>query len=112
MSESHERVQDLLSMRATEGLSYGDERELDALLLQNPEWDDDGFELAAAAIQLAWTERLEMPLALRQRISSQVSDLERAPARTAPAVKRSPSPWSRRSTASRPRLSMSWRIWK
>ena len=50
---SDERLQELLALRATEGLSGELASELDRLLGLLPEWNDDGFERAAAALDLA-----------------------------------------------------------
>lgn len=63
------RARDLLADRALQGLGSDEQHELDALLRRHPELDDDSFELAAAAIDLACTDVTEpLPPSLRSRI--------------------------------------------
>ncbi|MEM7586885.1 MAG: anti-sigma factor, partial [Acidobacteriota bacterium] len=72
-----ERALDLLVARATEGLAAAEVRELDGLLAQIPELDEDpSLELAAAAVDLAYTlpHQERMPDALHMRVASQASD--------------------------------------
>lgn len=58
------RAQELLLLRATEGLSEAQRAELAALGAE----DDDSYDLAAAAIDLATLPRMEMPSDVAQRI--------------------------------------------
>lgn len=66
-----DRLLELLADRAVEPLTRKEEAELDALLRSTPDVDTDGFDLAAAAADLAMfgigTE--PMPEALRVRVS-------------------------------------------
>lgn len=66
------RLEELLAERATQGLDPGSERELRALLAAHPERsNDDRFDLAAAAIELALLGELdEMPRDVRNRLAS------------------------------------------
>lgn len=66
-----ERLQSLLVDRVTEGLNREHQKELEGLLLAVPEPDAAGFELAAAAIELAYVEDEPLPQALRQRLEDQ-----------------------------------------
>ena len=69
MSDRRERCEQLLADQATHDLSAAERHELDGMLLQNPEWGDDSFELAAAALHLALQPHVEvMPEHLRQRL--------------------------------------------
>ncbi len=81
---SLERLQDLQAALATEGLGDTELAELATLRRELPEWDDDGFALAAAALaQLDLPARPEpLPAALRQRV------LAAAPRRRGLAVPR------------------------
>jgi hypothetical protein len=67
-----ERLEDLLAERATQGLDPGSERELQVLLAAHPECsNDERFDLAAAAIELALLGDLdEMPPDVRNRLAS------------------------------------------
>ena len=56
-----ERILDLLAARATEGLDADSQRDLSELLRVHPEVDADGFDLAAAALFLAFAEANEAP---------------------------------------------------
>ena len=63
------RLEELLGMEATQGLSSAEETELDTLLAAFPDEDPDGFELAAAAIHLAVLgDPEEMPARLAERL--------------------------------------------
>lgn len=68
--EKQERLLDLLTQRETAGLSKEENRELEELLTQFPDWkDDDSFALTAAAINLSSIEaEEEMPANLQARI--------------------------------------------
>lgn len=63
------RLQELLGIEATQGLSSAEADELDTLLGLFPEEDPDGFELAAAAVHLALSAPLEpMPSHLVEKL--------------------------------------------
>lgn len=70
---AEERIDELLLDRATEGLASETEAELERLLAEHPDLDDDGYELAAAAVELAAAEPggEAMPEALRSRLESE-----------------------------------------
>ena len=64
-----QRYQQLLADEATHDLTTETRKELDGILRQHPEWRDDTFELAAAALLLAMQEQVDvMPEHLRQRL--------------------------------------------
>lgn len=69
MTDSRQQARELLAQRATEGLAEDARLELEALLAQHPEMDDDGFDLAAAAIHqaLAGVDE-QLPADLRERL--------------------------------------------
>ncbi len=72
---SQDQAIEMLVARATEGLDEVQGAELDALLERHPELDDDSFELAAAAIDLAYTlPDQKLPAALRERVAAQAAD--------------------------------------
>jgi len=63
------RLEELLGIEATQGLSPAEATELDSLLALFPDVDPDGFELAAAALHLASVgEPDEMPARLAERL--------------------------------------------
>jgi anti-sigma-K factor RskA len=66
------RLDELLADRATQGLSLDDERELDRLLSDAGDVDDEAFDRAAAAADLALgPQRFEpMPAELRDKIAA------------------------------------------
>lgn len=68
--EKQERLLDLLTLRETVGLSKEEERELEQLFKQFPDWaDDDSIALTTAAINLSAIDtREEMPAHLRSKI--------------------------------------------
>lgn len=67
--DTRDRVEQLLAERATEGLDADRAAELDRLLAAHPEWADDTFDLAAAAIDQALSGPPEaMPGELRDRL--------------------------------------------
>lgn len=68
--EKQERLLDLLTLRETVGLSKEEERELEGLFKQFPDWaDDDSIALTTAAINLSAIDtREEMPAHLRSKI--------------------------------------------
>ncbi len=66
---------ELLIDRATEGLDPGQQARLSPLLERFPELDDDSFELAAAAVELAHTIPAQpLPAVLRQRVAAQAAE--------------------------------------
>lgn len=70
MNPARERCIELLIDRATHDLSAAGRSELEAILREHPEWDDDGFELAAASLDLAAApETQTMPEAVRQQLA-------------------------------------------
>jgi hypothetical protein len=66
------RLDELLADRSTQGLSLDDERELDRLLTDAGDVDDEAFDRAAAAADLALgPQRFEpMPAELREKIAA------------------------------------------
>ena len=70
-SATYDRLQELLAARATQGLDDAGQQELQRILTAHPEWEDDGFDLAAAALDLALQQEVtEMPRALKQRLQA------------------------------------------
>ena len=66
---------ELLVDRATEGLDTDQQSRLGSLLERFPELDDDSFELAAAAVDLAYTVPAQpLPAALRERVAAQAAE--------------------------------------
>lgn len=79
---SYDRLQELLATRATQGLDGAGHHELKQILLVHPEWDDEGFDLAAAALDLALQhEAPDIPRALKQRLESMARTWRSPPAR-------------------------------
>ena len=75
---SRRRAEELLALRAVEGLEDVEERELSNLLAAMPEVDDGAFEAAAAACHLALVgAEVPLPDALRQRLESDAAALRR-----------------------------------
>ena len=69
--DGEERLLELLSQRAVEGLSPGESAELRGLAARHPEVDTDMFDEAAAWVAMAALEHTEpMPEALCQRVSA------------------------------------------
>ena len=65
----HERYEQLLADEATHDLTAETRKELDYLIRLHPDWHDDTFELAAAALLLAMSQPVDaMPEHLRQRL--------------------------------------------
>ena len=65
------RFQELLIDRATQGLDAGERRELERILETHPEWDDEGFDLAAAALDLALQRHVpDIPPAVKRRLEA------------------------------------------
>ncbi len=70
MNSSRERCIELLADRATHDLDDRRRRELNAILDAHPEWDDDGYELATAVLDLlVEASPTTMPDAVRQRLA-------------------------------------------
>jgi hypothetical protein len=66
-----QRIDELLALRAVEGLELREGRHLEALLEREPHLDTDGFDLAAAALDQALTPDEErLPAHLRDRVLS------------------------------------------
>jgi anti-sigma-K factor RskA len=84
-----ERLDELLALEATQGLTPAEQAELDALLAASPDTDPDSLEYAAAAIHLAFLGKPEpLPATLAAK-------LQRAAPQAAPAVPASVSPATR-----------------
>lgn len=67
--DSRDRLKELLAWRATHDLNAAEELELEGLLAEHPDWEDEGFELAAAALELAWADEAEpLPEHLRRKL--------------------------------------------
>ena len=78
MNPQEQRALDLLVDRATEGLSPRRSAELEGLLASYPELNPEPFELAAAAIELAYTLPEEpMPARLARRMARRVRGMSR-----------------------------------
>ena len=83
---SEELAIELLVERATEGLDSDRRSRLGALLERLPELDDEAFDLAAAAIDLAHTVPDEpLPAALRQRLADRAAEFFGADRRDQPS---------------------------
>jgi hypothetical protein len=65
-----ERLCDLLTLRAIEGLSEEERKELQELAANHPEFDPDEFDRVAASLALAGLRVEPMPAALRARIEA------------------------------------------
>jgi hypothetical protein len=69
-----ERLLQLLTDRAVQGLTTGQERELQSLLIAFPDLDEDAFDSTAAAVELAFSLPQEaLPQHIRAAISQQCS---------------------------------------
>ena len=69
MNRRRVRFEQLLADRATGDLTPAAQAELQQILSDYPEWEDQSFELAAAALIVAMAEELEaMPDEVRQRL--------------------------------------------
>lgn len=84
------RLEELLGVEATQGLSSAEANELDTLLSIFPDEDPNGFELAAAAVHLAFSEPPEeIPTHLVEKLHlaaiafTPVSSLRSSPRSTA-----------------------------
>lgn len=77
-SGERDALMDLLTTRATEGISLQESQELDRMLGHAPDVDPDGLELAAATVAVAYFDEHDntgaqpeaMPDALRRRLRS------------------------------------------
>jgi hypothetical protein len=95
------RLEELLGIEATQGLSPNEANELDTLLAAFPDEDPDGFELAAAAVHLALNgPSEEMPARLAEKLHMTAVAFAPAPA----------SPRSARTERSRP-MWLTWTGW-
>ena len=65
-----ERLQDLLALRAVEGLDAAEEQELDALAPRYPGFDAEALDRVAAALTLAGLRVEPMPDAVRARVQA------------------------------------------
>jgi hypothetical protein len=83
-----ERLQDLLALRALEGLDATEEQELDALTPRYPDFDAEAFDRVAAALTLAGLRVEPMPDAVRARVQAGADAYfaAREEARAAPAT--------------------------
>ncbi len=81
---SIQRIEELLALRATDGLSGEDAMELRRLLAEMPELDDD-FDLAAAAIDQVFEPDVaeELPEHLRARVADQAAEFFSTPGTSA-----------------------------
>ena len=70
MSGREERRRCLLVDRATEGLGAEHQKELEGLLLGVSEGEATAYDLAAAAIELAYTAEERLPRMLEQRLAA------------------------------------------
>jgi len=78
MADDRRRLDDLLLMRATEGLDRESAAELARLLAERPTGDARGYERAAAAVCLAVLGRgSSLPRGVRARIDANMSRLKR-----------------------------------
>lgn len=72
MNDARLRCEELLIDRATHDLDAEAREELDVLLREHPEWDDDSFELAASALDLALQPDIQpIPDTLRVQLHAQ-----------------------------------------
>jgi hypothetical protein len=70
-ARQRKRLDCLLAERATHGLDHESGLELAALLAAQPELDDDRYDVAAAALEVALTVPHEpMPPAVKRRLAS------------------------------------------
>jgi hypothetical protein len=65
-----ERLQDLLAMRAVEGLAEQEQQELEHLGARYPNLDTDALDRVATSLALVTLEREPMPAALRARVEA------------------------------------------
>src|SRR5262245_9536239 len=81
------RLQELLGIEATQGLSPAEANELDTLLALFPDEDPDGFELAAAAVHLALSGPPdEMPSRLSEKLHLAAIAMVPAATKTSPKL--------------------------
>ncbi len=75
MSEQANRLEELMILRASEGLAEAEAAELNKLLERWPDQVDESYELAAAACDLALTSELEeCPRELKDEVLGQARD--------------------------------------
>jgi|GEM_PF-2599971 len=90
-SDPRARLEELLGIEATQGLSSDEATELDTLLAAFPNEDADALELAAAAVHLALCELEEMPTRLTEKLH--LAAVAFAPAPAVPRTPRSHPAW-------------------
>lgn len=89
MNPQTERLLDLMTARATEGLSDDDRRELEAMLASSDDHDPEDMDLAAAAATNAYASQSgrgkDLPAALKSRLlaNAEAHFVARAPTRRA-----------------------------
>jgi hypothetical protein len=80
VGDAGKRLDDLLLVHATEGLSAADTLELERLLAAEPHVDAGAYERAAAAVCLAvFGARGALPSGLRARLEQQAAELAGKP---------------------------------
>lgn len=85
--DNRDRITMLLAERATEGLDAARRSELERLLAEHPEWADDTFELAAAAIDEALAGPTEpLPDHLRARLKATAAGFAATSSSTHPGL--------------------------
>jgi hypothetical protein len=88
------RLQELLGIEATQGLSPAEANELDTLLVEFPDEDPDGFELAAAAVHLALSPPPEdMPSRLSEKLHLAAVAMVPAATKTSPKLPSTRPAW-------------------
>jgi hypothetical protein len=88
------RLQELLGIEATQGLSPAEANELDTLLPLFPDEDPDGLELAAAAMHLALSAPPEnMPSRLTEKLHLAAIAMVPAASKTSPKLPSTPPAW-------------------
>jgi hypothetical protein len=69
------RLDELLFVRALEGLSDGEERELALLLAREPDVDARIYERAAAAVCIATLAPTALPVGLRASVEADAAEI-------------------------------------
>jgi hypothetical protein len=84
-----ERLQELLALRAVEGLAAHERQELEQCMARYPQLDSEALDRVAASLALLGLEREPMPAALRARVEADaaawLAQQERAPERAGSA---------------------------